>query len=280
MGTTPIWASCQVNITWLPIWNRQKWHSASTLIFTSSASLQKSQAPKITDPRIMTTWDGNPLQNNSLITCTRFHLIASDSHVSKILPTCATYTSFLELWKSVEKQMEEQSYVCGYFRESCFKKKQLGLWHLFITPQLEQPFLKQTSLRHYCLAVRACKVYMRTLRVVSLHQREYWRSHLTQSNLVCQVPVKRKVAVKHNPNFRIYVQQLNFLVHAHQSWLLTFRELRLYKHLYSLLPFMPACKENWVLLITGIRPTSKKLPCQSATYFAWVTIPSEHCHTF
>lgn len=33
----------------------------------------------------------------------------------------------------------------------------------------------------------------------------------------CQVPVKKKVAVKHNPNFRIYVQQLNFLVHAHKA---------------------------------------------------------------
>lgn len=38
-----------------------------------------------------------------------------------------------------------------------------------------------------------------------------------ESNLVCQVPVKRKVAVKQNPNFSIYVQQMNFLVHAHQS---------------------------------------------------------------
>lgn len=65
-----------------------------------------------------------------------------------------------------------------------------------------------------------------------------------QSSLVCQVPVKRKVAIKQNPNFRIYVQQLNFLVHVHQSRLLTFGELRLYKHLYSLLSSMPAFKQN------------------------------------
>lgn len=81
------------------------------------------------------------------------------------------------------------------------------------------------------------------------------------------------MALKQKPNFRIKFQQLNFLVHAHQSWLLTFWDIRLCKHIYSLILSMPDCECNKAIqIIDNVTPTCKKLPWQSATDFVWVTV--------
>lgn len=102
-GIAILWASREVNITWLPYWKGrngtlQVCSHIYIICLSPEIRLQRELIPK---SRQFWTEILYKMQC-CLITCTKLYTSGSDSHASKILQTRAIHTAFLEAWNSAE----------------------------------------------------------------------------------------------------------------------------------------------------------------------------------